>query len=212
MSTGWSVTDPNEACLAGDWVWVGCIGELFDHGFSIRRYGLARAGDDLALFLKDELNRRLVEYPRGHGVVVGIVTRHLLVAAIALNSNRRGTTQTAIQALVDQVFLGGAGELEGIHLHHPGSVEASLGEKWRGCQEQEYGKTVGHGASRRGRLYPDKSWMHDAALGTGWDKRMRPSPRWFVIVRPPSQLHCLHLSKVLRCRASRRGGSFHRSG
>src|SRR5579864_573417 len=89
MSTGRSVTDPNEACLADDWAWVGSIGELFEHGFSIRRYGLARSGDDLALFLKDELKRLLVEYPRGQGVVVGVVTRHLLVAAIALHSNRR---------------------------------------------------------------------------------------------------------------------------
>src|SRR5579859_797617 len=108
MSTGRSVTDPNEACLAGDWVWVGCIGELFEHGCSIRRYGLTGSGHDLAIFLKDELDRLLVEYPCGHGVVVSIVTQHLLVAAIAFNIDRRNTTQAAIPGLVDQILFRGA--------------------------------------------------------------------------------------------------------
>jgi hypothetical protein len=51
-----------------------------------------------------------------------------------------------VYAFVEQIFLGWAGEPEGVHLHLPGAVKAALGERRTGQQQEEYGcMTIPHG-------------------------------------------------------------------
>src|SRR5438045_9781937 len=98
MRTRRSVTDANECRLADDRVRFGQVGELFDHGPSVRGYGLHGSGDNFAGFLESELYGPIIHDSGRDRVVVGLVTRCAVVNAIDLQLDRWDATHAAIHA------------------------------------------------------------------------------------------------------------------
>ena len=62
---------------------------------------------------------------------------HLVIGPVGFHVNLRDAGLAVVDAFDEQIFLGRAGELEGVHLHLPGAVEAGLGVQSRAGQQEE---------------------------------------------------------------------------
>src|SRR6202162_406824 len=65
---------------------------------------------------------------------------YFLIVSISFHVNVRDAAQAVIHAVVEQIFFGSTRELQGVHLHLPRSVEATLRKQNRvGKQDQDKG-------------------------------------------------------------------------
>jgi hypothetical protein len=76
---------------------------------------------------------------------------HLVIGPVSFHVDLRDAGLAVVGAFDEQIFFGRAGELECVHLHLPGAVEATLGVQGRTRQQdqQREWKRIPHGKLRR---------------------------------------------------------------